>query len=107
MPEYNKLVRDRIPEIISENGKTYDAIMLSDEAFKIELRRKLLEEVNEYIEASSDVEAISELGDVVEVIRALTGVHGKTYEDIEVAREEKKKERGGFSNKVFLKTVEE
>ncbi|WP_270180314.1 nucleoside triphosphate pyrophosphohydrolase [Alkalihalobacillus sp. CinArs1] len=107
MPEYNKLVRDRIPEIISENGKTYEAITLSDEAFKIELRRKLLEEVNEYLEVSSNEEAISELGDVVEVICALAGVHGKGYEDIEVAREEKEKERGGFSNKVFLKTVDE
>ncbi|MCA0987077.1 nucleoside triphosphate pyrophosphohydrolase [Guptibacillus algicola] len=107
MPVYNKLVRDRIPEIIAKNGQTYEAINLSEGEFKVELRRKLLEEVNEYLEASSDEDAISELCDVIEVVRSLAGVHGKSYEDVEMVRGEKEETRGVFAERVFLKSVEE
>lgn len=107
MPVYNKLVRDRIPEIIAKNGKAYETVTLSPAEFTEELRKKLLEEVNEYLEASTDEESLSELGDVMEVVRSLARMHGKSYEDLEKLREEKETERGAFQERVFLKYVEE
>ncbi|WP_377887474.1 phosphoribosyl-ATP pyrophosphohydrolase [Alkalihalobacillus sp. R86527] len=106
MPVSNKLVRDRIPQIIAKNGQNYEAVTLSTEEFKVELRRKLLEEVDEYFEASTDEDAIYELSDIIEVVRSLAGMHGKSYEDLEETREEKEKERGAFAERVFLKSVE-
>jgi predicted house-cleaning noncanonical NTP pyrophosphatase (MazG superfamily) len=49
MPTYNKLVRDKIPEIIEKEGKTYKTVILDDDQFKLELRKKLKEEVQEYL----------------------------------------------------------
>ena len=42
-----KLVRDLIPNIIKEKGEIPKIYILSEQEFKKELDRKLLEEVNE------------------------------------------------------------
>jgi predicted house-cleaning noncanonical NTP pyrophosphatase (MazG superfamily) len=49
MPIYNKLVRDRIPEVISKSGKQSVTRILSDDEYKLELQKKLGEEIQEYI----------------------------------------------------------
>ena len=41
---YNKLVRDNIPEVIMNDGEYPVIRVLSDEEYKKELERKLLEE---------------------------------------------------------------
>jgi predicted house-cleaning noncanonical NTP pyrophosphatase (MazG superfamily) len=51
MPIYNKLVRDRIPEIINNSGSTLTSRILDDTEYRVELRTKLQEEVNEYLAA--------------------------------------------------------
>lgn len=71
MPTYNKLVRDRIPEIILNSGKTCHTRILDTEEYLHELHTKLKEETKEYYEAKDDSSAIEELADLLEVIRAL------------------------------------
>lgn len=107
MPVYNKLVRDKIPEIIATTGKEYRTEILDDENYVKELKKKLTEELAEYQETTTNKDALEELADILELIHALTKVHGKDMETLESIRVEKAKKRGGFSDKIFLIEVED
>lgn len=106
MPAYNKLVRDRIPEIIAATGKNYSTRILDQEEFIIELKKKSLEELEEYINANNNDEALEELADLLEVIHSLAESHGASIETVEELRRKKAGQRGGFKEKVFLIEVE-
>ena len=82
MKIYNKLVRDKIPEIIEANGEKCTIEILNDDDYLIYLNKKLLEEVNEYLE-SGDVE---ELADLEEVLRAILAVKKVSYSSFEERR---------------------
>ena len=99
---YNKLVRDKIPEIIAADSKTCATEILSDEAYLEKLREKLHEEVAEYVQSGSH----EELADILEVAYALAAATGCSEDNLNVIRREKAHKRGGFSKKIFLKTVE-
>lgn len=101
---YEKLVRDNIPDIIRENGEEPIVEILSDERYKQELEKKLIEECNEVINSIGN-ERIEELGDLLEVMHALLEIDNKTLEDVEKIRIEKKIKRGGFSKKLYLRGV--
>lgn len=107
MPTYNKLVRDKIPEIIEKNGKTCTIMELDMETYIKELKNKFVEELHEYLEATSDDEAIEELSDVLEIIHSLSKIHGKSIEDVEKMRKKKFKDRGGFHDKLYLVEVKD
>ncbi|MGG3842215.1 nucleoside triphosphate pyrophosphohydrolase [Anoxybacillus kestanbolensis] len=102
MPVYNKLVRDLIPKVIEEAGKTFTTRTLSDEEYRQELRKKAFEELEEYMNASDDVTAVEELADLLEIIHALAACHGTTIEQVEAVRASKAEQRGGFKEKIFL-----
>ncbi|MFD1606164.1 phosphoribosyl-ATP pyrophosphohydrolase [Oceanobacillus luteolus] len=107
MTTYNKLVRDRIPEILDEAGKKYNVETLNHDRYILELRKKLMEELSEYQEAANDEESLGELADILEVIYALTEVHGESFEKLEQLRKQKAEENGAFADKVYLMDVEE
>lgn len=98
---YNKLVRDRIPEIIEADGKTCVTEILSDKRYQEMLDAKLNEELAEYQESKS----LEELADLLEVIRAVVKVRGWSWDQLELARKEKAAQRGGFNNRLLLKEV--
>jgi predicted house-cleaning noncanonical NTP pyrophosphatase (MazG superfamily) len=98
---YNKLVRDRIPEIIEASGKTCVCEILLDEQYIKLLNKKLLEEVNEYLESGT----VEELADIGEVIHAILDYKGIPLEEFQRVRMEKLQERGGFRKKLLLKEV--
>ncbi len=100
---YNKLVRDRIPEIIKSSGKTCKTEILSDTNYLRMLDVKLNEELKEYYQNHS----IEELADLLEVIRASAIARGYTLEELERIRIEKFNKRGGFEKKVLLTEVVE
>ena len=102
MPIYNKLVRDKIPEVIERSGKVSNTRILSDDGYKQELKKKLQEELEEYLTASDDQSAIEELADMLELIHAITAIHGSTMEQLEKVRTKKLTDRGGFKDKIFL-----
>ena len=99
--KYNKLVRDRIPEIIEASGKTCVTEILSDEAYLRLVDAKLDEELAEY---HSD-QTIEELADLLEVIYAAAMARGYTLEQLESVRAAKAEKRGAFANKILLKEV--
>lgn len=107
MPIYNKLVRDQIPQIIEGAGKKFSTRILDDEEYIKELKKKSLEELDEYLNTTSNEEAIEELADLLEIIHALAEFHGATIEIVEKTRKKKAKKHGCFKNKVFLIEVED
>ncbi|WP_394187132.1 phosphoribosyl-ATP pyrophosphohydrolase [Metabacillus halosaccharovorans] len=107
MQIYNKLVRDKIPEIIKSSGKEYRTKQLNEGEYIKELRTKLYEEINEYIEADTDGQALEELADVLEIIHSLAEVHGSNFETVEEIRKKKHIKRGGFQEKIFLIDVDD
>ena len=102
--KYNKLVRDKIPEIIKQNGEEPIIRILDDSEYKIELERKLKEEYEEVLN-SSGVDRLEELADMLEVIRALAKIEDKTLSDIILLADKKVLKRGAFDNKIFLEKV--
>ena len=99
--KYNKLVRDRIPEIIEASGKSCVTEILSEKAYLRLVDAKLDEELAEY---HSD-QNIEELADLLEVIYAAAMARGYTLEQLESVRAAKAEKRGAFANKILLKEV--
>lgn len=100
---YNKLVRDRIPEIIEASGNECKTMILSDAEYLKMLDAKLDEELAEYHRDQN----IEELADLLEVIRAAAIARGYTVEALEAVRAKKAEKRGGFEKKIFLiETIE-
>jgi len=100
---YNKLVRDRIPEIIEASGAECKTEILSDERYLEMIDAKLDEELVEYHKDQN----IEELADLLEVIRAATIARGYTLDELEAVRAKKSEKRGGFEKKILLIEVEE
>jgi predicted house-cleaning noncanonical NTP pyrophosphatase (MazG superfamily) len=102
MPTYNKLVRDRIPEIIERTGASFNTTILSENDYIKELKKKCYEELDEYAAADNDKDAVEELADLLELMYALAKVHGVDFYEIEKVRQEKAEKRGGFQERIFL-----
>ena len=101
MKIYNKLVRDRIPEIITADDKTCEIEIVSGIKKQELLEKKLLEEVNEYLEDKN----LEELADIMEVLFGLANELGYSEEDLIKKRHEKLEKRGGFKEGIVLKVV--
>ena len=98
--KFNKLVRDKIPEIIAADGKKAVTRILSDDEYKVYLEKKLDEEVAEFHESKS----IEELADVLEVVYALSDTYGRV-DDLLCKWNEKVADRGGFTKKILLEEI--
>jgi predicted house-cleaning noncanonical NTP pyrophosphatase (MazG superfamily) len=107
MPIYNKLVRDRIPEVIESTGKKFTTRILNNEEYITELKNKSFEELEEYVQTKNNEDAIEELADLLEIIHALAEYHGASIEKVEEVRKVKAEKRGGFKEKIFLIEVED
>ena len=98
MKQYNKLVRDKIPEIMESQGKNFSTRILNEDEYRIELNRKLQEEVKEYIEDNN----VEELADIVEVVYGILDSMGVSVDKFEKVRNEKVEKRGAFKKHIFL-----
>ena len=104
MKVYNKLVRDKIPEIITgDNGKTCVTRIMENHEYLETLNSKMQEELKEYLESGE----VEELADLEEVLRAILDVKGISYEEFEKIRNAKVDKRGAFKKKIFLESVSE
>lgn len=103
--EYNKLVRDRIPEIIQQNGLECQCITLTRTEYCQALRQKLIEEAQEAAEANEDI--ITELADLYEVIDALLETYGINRELVLAEQERRRSDRGGFEQRIKLLWTEQ
>lgn len=106
MLTFNKLVRDKIPSIIEANGEKSEFTILDEKTFIRELKKKLQEEVNEYLASSTKEAATEELPDILEVIHSLAKTHQVTIDQVEQVRQKKYEKRGGFEGRCFLVSKE-
>lgn len=98
---YNKLVRDKIPQIIKDSGKECICETLSDEEYRRMLNEKLVEEAMEYAKTGD----IEELADMGEVMHAILDYKNTSLEEFQKIRMEKLQARGGFKDRILLKEV--
>ena len=96
--QYNKAIRDKIPEIIQKDGHSCSVKTLTDEEFLVQLEKKLSEEVAEYQNDKNP----EELADILEVIYRIAQLEGVSKEELEKIRIKKSEERGGFDKNLFL-----
>ena len=100
---YNKLVRDKIPEIIEMNGEIAITRILDIKEYKTALFEKLVEEVRELLDSEG---SLDERADVGEVLGAIDKIFGWAELDIQEARSAKNKKRGSFAKRIYLeKTI--
>lgn len=104
---YNKLVRDKIPEIIENKGEKAITIILDDNEYWESLLQKDSEELCEVATAETLEELKAELADKLEIIRAMAEYSGFSLKEIIDYADKKAAERGGFSERIFLIEVEE
>ena len=98
---YKKLIRDEIPENIKSKGGEYKIRTLQKRELEKELKKKLIEESKEILEAPKK-ELINELSDVLEIIKSIALHHNIDFKEIEKYQIKKRKERGGFLKRLFL-----
>ncbi|MFA5637277.1 MAG: nucleoside triphosphate pyrophosphohydrolase [Anaerovoracaceae bacterium] len=98
---YNKLVRDKVPQIIKDSGKECVCETLPDEEYIKMLNEKLVEEAREYTETGD----IEELADMGEVMHAILDYKNTSLEEFQKVRMEKLQAHGGFKDRILLKEV--
>lgn len=102
---YNKLVRDKIPHIIKENGGKAIYRTLNDADYLHALKTKLQEEVQEFLNAEDEGSALEELADIREVLDALvSNLDCGEVEFLDIVND-KWEARGGFNDRIFLEEV--
>ena len=99
---HNKLVRDKIPEIIRADGHEPVTRMLDDAEMQIEARKKLAEEASEIIESGGD---LNEYADLFAVMQAALAAEGYSWNQLEDAVRQKAVERGAFVDRIYLEKV--
>ncbi|WP_339280133.1 nucleoside triphosphate pyrophosphohydrolase [Lysinibacillus sp. FSL P2-0066] len=107
MPVYNKLVRDKILEVIEAKGLSYHAHILEPSELVKAIKAKMIEEATEFYEAEHKEDSVEELADILELIHSAIGVLGVSFEELEATRVHKRKARGGFEKGIYLIDVED
>lgn len=102
MKIYNKLVRDKITDIIEADGRIAKYRILDDNEYRQELNKKLQEEVKEYLEDNN----VEELADIVEVIYGILNSMNVSIKEFEKIRINKQEKRGAFEKKIYLEEAE-
>lgn len=102
MKVYNKLVRDKITDIIEADGRIAKYRILDNNEYRKELNSKLQEEVKEYLDDNN----VEELADIVEVIYGILNSLDVTIDEFEKVRIKKQEERGAFNKRIYLEEAE-
>lgn len=105
MTQLNKLVRDKVPSLVTKDGGSYSLKLLSPLEHQHEITKKLHEEISEYDGATSKDAALEELVDIVELIHAALKLHDVSVEEFDALRQQKRKHKGGFDKGIFLHEI--
>ena len=98
-----KLVRDKIPEIIRKDGTSCEFVTMKQD----EYRRRLCDKMREELDEFSSEPSLEEAADMYEVFLAILEEWGYPWPDVIREAAWKRRERGGFSEKILLKTIGE
>lgn len=103
MKQYNKLVRDKIPDILKEKKINCSYHKATNDEYLNKLYEKLIEELNEF----KDIPSVNEFADMMEVMESIGRLFKFDLEEIKLAKKIKKMQRGGFDKKIILDSTEE
>ncbi|HUS59840.1 MAG TPA: nucleoside triphosphate pyrophosphohydrolase [Nevskiaceae bacterium] len=98
---HRKLIRDRIPEFIEANKGEYETRILGEIEFEKELKKKLVEESKELVDAPKK-SLLNELADVLELVKSIASHYKLSFRQVEEYQKQKRKKRGGFKKRLFL-----
>ncbi|MEZ7890506.1 MAG: nucleoside triphosphate pyrophosphohydrolase [Candidatus Wallbacteria bacterium] len=98
MPVYNKIVRDKIPDIIRNEKRNCNIKILSDKDAVNLLSQKILEEADEFLKEPSK----EEMADIFEILHSIIKKYNWTYDEIEKIRINKANKNGSFDKNIFL-----
>ena len=101
--EFNKLVRDKIPEKIQRNGEEAVTAQLDKNILSQLLKRKLVEEALEVLDSEDDENLMVELADVLEVLDGILSQHQINIQTILDQKKKKREKTGGFEKGIYLK----
>jgi len=96
--QYNKLVRDKIPEYLESKGVEYKIHIANEEEYWQKLKEKLKEEAEEFSEESEE----DALADMLEIIDAICDYKGIDKKKLTSMKQKKSSKRGGFTKRIIL-----
>ncbi len=99
---YNKLVRDNIPEIIHQHGDTCQTEIMTESEFQLALRQKIVEEAQEAMQATTQVELVRELADLYEVVETILQTNNIPLDMLQTEQERRRARRGSFAQRIKL-----
>jgi len=99
---YDKLIRDRIPEIIKEAGWLPMVKVLRKSEFLNAIKKKVFEEAGELIQSKDKKGIIDEIVDIQELLDVLAAEIKLTKSELKKLQVAKRKKRGGFKKRLFL-----
>ncbi|MEB3342505.1 nucleoside triphosphate pyrophosphohydrolase [Okeania sp.] len=103
--EYNKLVRDHMPEIIRKSGIECETVTLSEREYQQALRQKIIEEAQE-VATANNADLVIEIADLLEVVDALLKSYGISRNQVRLEKDKKRASKGDFDNKTMLLWVD-
>lgn len=98
---FNKLIRDKIPEIIDQSGNNYEVRTLNEIEYLQALKDKLVEEAQEVAQAYPE-NLLKEFGDLFEVIDSILIAYKIPHEAVINQQQKTRKERGSFTKRLQL-----
>ncbi|TYQ12854.1 UNVERIFIED_CONTAM: putative house-cleaning noncanonical NTP pyrophosphatase (MazG superfamily) [Acetivibrio alkalicellulosi] len=99
--KYNKLIRDKMPQIIERSGNKVVIEKLRDTDFIFYLHSKLREEIIQY----EDDNSVDKIADIIEVLYSILEYKGVSINQFEKIRLKKAQKIGSFKEKILLKEV--
>ena len=99
---YNKLCRDKIPDIIHAKGFECEIREVDHDEYRREIARKVYEEASGVSNHSGKLSLLKELADLVITIDAIKKEYGITDEDVAQAVENSIEDKGGYEDRLYL-----
>lgn len=103
---FNKMIRDHLPQMMQSTGINVVSHEMNEDEYVQRLKSKLVEEVDEVCTAITPKDVSEEIGDVLEVLKALALHHHLDFSQVVALAEQKTLQKGGFSNPVCIDYIE-
>ncbi len=99
---YNKLCRDKVPDIIASKGFECEVREVDHDEYKREIIRKVFEEASGVSNHSGREGLLKELADLMITVDAVKKEYGISNEELQTAVEQSLEEKGGYEHMYYL-----
>ena len=103
---FNKMIRDRVPQMMEKAGIQVVGHTMNQDEYEQRLKAKLVEEIEEVCVATTQKDVSEEIGDVLEVLKALAQYHHLDFSKVVASAEQKTAEKGGFFTPLCIDYIE-